>query len=58
VNEQGVPSVVAQSIFVKFITSEKAKPAEVLIRLRVHFRDETLSMTQVYNFKAGQSLKT
>jgi hypothetical protein len=38
--EQVVPSAVAQNIIVKFITNEKAKPAEILIRLRAWFGDD------------------
>jgi hypothetical protein len=56
---QVLPSAVAQSIVVKFLTNENVKPAEVLTRLRAQFSDETLSRTQVYDgsksFKEGRT---
>jgi glucan biosynthesis protein len=47
-SEQVVPSAVAQRIMVKFVTNENVKPAEILMRLRAQFGDETLSRTLVY----------
>jgi hypothetical protein len=47
-SEQVVPSAVAQRIVVKFLTNENVKPAEILMRLRAQFGDETLSRTQMY----------
>jgi histone-lysine N-methyltransferase SETMAR len=56
---QGVSSAVAQRIIVKFLTTENVKPAEILMRLREQFGDETLSRTQVYDwsksFKEGRT---
>jgi len=46
--EQVVPSAVAQCIIVKFLTNENVKPAEILIKLREQFGDETFSRTQMY----------
>jgi hypothetical protein len=40
-----LPSAVAQSIIVKFLTNENVKPAEILTRLRTHCDDEMLSRT-------------
>jgi hypothetical protein len=52
-----VLSAVAQRI-VKFLITEKVKPADILKRLRAQFEDETLSRTQVYgcveSFKEGR----
>jgi len=54
-----LPSAVAQSIVVKFLTNENVKPAEILTRLRAQLGDETLSRTQVYDwsksFKEGRT---
>jgi hypothetical protein len=47
INEQDVPSCVAQRIIVKFLTNENVKPAEILKRLGAQFGDETLSRTQM-----------
>jgi len=53
-----VPSAVAHCIIVKFLTNENVKPAEILMRLRAQFGDETLSRIQVYDwsksFKEGR----
>jgi hypothetical protein len=62
-SEQVVPSAVAQRIIVTFLTNENVKPAEILMRLRAQFGDETLLRTQVYDWsksfkKAEQRLKT
>jgi len=58
-SEQVDPSTVAQRTIVKFLTSENVKPAEMLLRLRSRFGDETLSRTQVYDcntsFKEGRT---
>jgi hypothetical protein len=35
---------------VKFQTNENLKPAEILMRLRAQFGDETLSRIQLYNW--------
>jgi hypothetical protein len=58
-SEQVVPSAVAQRIS-KLLCKGNAKPAEISIRLRAQFGDETLSRTHVYNgwsklFKEGRS---
>jgi len=39
-----VPSVVA---VVKFTTNENVNPAEIVMRLRAQFDDETLSRTEI-----------
>jgi hypothetical protein len=49
-SEQVVPSAVAQCIIVTFLTNENVKPAEILMRLRAQFGDETLSRTQMYDW--------
>jgi hypothetical protein len=49
-NEQMVPSAVAQYI-VKCLTNENVKPADILTRLRAQFCNETLSGTQVYDWR-------
>jgi hypothetical protein len=49
-SEQVGPSAIAQHIIVKFLTLENMKPAEILVRLRAQFGDETLSRTQVYDW--------
>jgi hypothetical protein len=49
-SEQVVPSAVAQCIMVTFLTNENVKPADILMRLRAQFGDETLSRTQVYDW--------
>jgi hypothetical protein len=48
-SEQVDPSTVAQRISVKFLTTGCMKPAEILMRLRAQFCDETLSKTQRYD---------
>jgi len=50
ISEQVVPSAVVQCIIVKFLTNKNMKPAEILMILRAHFGDETLSKTQVCNW--------
>jgi hypothetical protein len=45
-NEQVVPSAVAQRNFVKFIIIENVKPAEILKGLIAQFGDETLSRSK------------
>jgi hypothetical protein len=62
-SEQVIPSAVAQRIVVKFLTNENAKPAEILMRPRAQFDNETLSRTEVHACsvhlkKARQRLKT
>jgi hypothetical protein len=55
---QVIPSAVALRIIVKFLTNESVKPADILVRLRAQFGDETLSKTQVYVcllFKRGRT---
>jgi hypothetical protein len=47
--EQVVPSGVTQRTIVKFLTKERMKPAETLMRLRAEFDDETLSRIQMYD---------
>jgi hypothetical protein len=49
-NEQLVPSAVAQRIIVTFLTNEKVKPTEILMRLRAQFGDETFTRTQLYDW--------
>jgi hypothetical protein len=60
-NEQVVPSAVAQSIIVKFVIEENAKPAEILMRPRAQFDDEKLlARNQVCDwsksFKEGRTV--
>jgi hypothetical protein len=54
-----VLSAVAQRIVAKFLTNENEKPAEILMRPRAQFGDETLSRIQVYDrsesFKEDQT---
>jgi hypothetical protein len=50
-SEQVVPSTVAQRIIVKFLTNENVKLAEILMTFRAQFGDETLSRTQVYDWR-------
>jgi hypothetical protein len=40
--EQVVPSPVELRIIVKFLTKENVKPAEILMRLRAQFGDNSL----------------
>jgi hypothetical protein len=47
---QVIPSALAQSIIVKFLTKENVKPAEIPRRLRVQFDDETLSRIYMYDW--------
>jgi hypothetical protein len=58
-SDRVVHSAVAQRIFVKFLTNGNVKPAEILMRLRSQFGDETLSRTPVYDwsksFKESQT---
>jgi hypothetical protein len=35
---------------VKFVTNENVKTVDILMRLRAHFDDETLSRIQVYDW--------
>jgi hypothetical protein len=56
------PSAVAQRTVVKFLTNKNMKPAEMLMRLRAQFGDETLLRTQMCDRvdhlkKARQRLK-
>jgi hypothetical protein len=46
-SEQVVPSAAAQCTVVKFLTNEKVKLADILMRLRAQFGVETLSRTQL-----------
>jgi hypothetical protein len=46
-SEQVVPSAVAQRIVVKFLSNKNVKSADILMRLRVLFDDETLSRTRM-----------
>jgi hypothetical protein len=50
ITEKLVLSAVAQRIIVKYVTKENVKPADILIRLRAQFRDETLSRIQMYDW--------
>jgi hypothetical protein len=38
--EQAVPSAVAQRVIVKFLTIENVKPADILTRLRAQLGDD------------------
>jgi hypothetical protein len=49
-SKQVVLSAVAQRVIIKFLTNEKVKSAEVLMRFRAQFGDEMLSRTQVYGW--------
>jgi hypothetical protein len=49
-NEQVVPSAVAQRIVVKFLTNENVKNAEILKRFSAHFDEKTLPRNQVYDW--------
>jgi len=40
-------SAAAQLVIVNFLTKQNVKPAEILLRLRAQFGDETLSTIQV-----------
>jgi hypothetical protein len=42
ISEQKVPSAVAQSIFVKFLTNENMKLSEIPKRSRAKFDDELI----------------
>jgi hypothetical protein len=59
INEQDVPSCVAERIVVKFLTNENVKPAEILMRVGAQFGDEPLSRIQMYDlsksFKEGRT---
>jgi hypothetical protein len=63
ISERAVPLAVAQRIFVKFLTNENVKPADILIRLTEHISVTKLSqgprsMTGVSRLKtAEQRLK-
>jgi hypothetical protein len=50
INVQVVPSDVAQRVIVKFVTNENVTPADILLRLRAQFGDETFLRTQVYDW--------
>jgi len=56
---QVVHSAVAKRSTVKFLTKENVKPADILMRLRAQFGNETFSRTQVYDcsksFKEGRT---
>jgi hypothetical protein len=47
--EHVIPSAVAQSINVKFLTNENLKPAQILTRFIETFGGETLSRVQVHD---------
>jgi len=49
-SEQVVPLVVVQHIIVKLLTTENVKPAEILMRLKAQFSNETLLRTQVHDW--------
>jgi hypothetical protein len=49
-SEQVVPSGIVQRIITKSLTNENVKPAEISLRLRAQFGDETLSRTQMYDW--------
>jgi hypothetical protein len=57
--EQVVPYPVAESFIFRSLTNENVKLSGILKRLRVHFGDETLPRTQVYDciesFKEGRT---
>jgi len=59
ISEQIVPSAVAQSIFVKFLTNENMKLSEIPKRSRAKFDDELIWRSQVYDwsksFKADRT---
>jgi uncharacterized membrane protein len=50
-SEQVLPSAVAQCVIVRFVTNETVKPTDILSRLRAQFAGETLSRTQVYDWR-------
>jgi hypothetical protein len=62
ISEQVITSAVVQRIIFIFLINENVKPAEILMRLRAHFGEETLSRIQVYGIrhlnKARQIVKT
>jgi hypothetical protein len=45
-----IPSAFARPIIVKFLTNENMKRAEIIMRLRAQFGDETLSWVYVYDW--------
>jgi hypothetical protein len=47
ISEQVVPSGVQQLVIAQFLTSENVKRAEIMMRLKAQFGDETLSRTQL-----------
>jgi hypothetical protein len=49
-SKQVFPSAGTQRIIVKFLTKRNVKPADILMRLRAQFGDETFSTTQVYDW--------
>jgi hypothetical protein len=49
--KNGSFSCIAIVIIVKFLTNENMKPAEVLMRIREQFGDETLLRIQVYDWR-------
>jgi hypothetical protein len=57
--QQVVPLDVEQCIIVKFLTNQNVKPAEILMRIRAQFDNETLPRTQLYDwsksFKEGRT---
>jgi hypothetical protein len=57
--EMSSETVVDETIIVKFLINENAKPAEMLMRLGAQFGDETLSRTLAYDcsksFKEGRT---
>jgi hypothetical protein len=55
-SEHVVPLAVEQRVIVKFLTNEKVRPAEIVMRLRAEFGDERLSRTQTYDW--SQSFRT
>jgi hypothetical protein len=47
-NEHVVPSALAQSLIIKFVTNENVKPAEILMIFRAQFGEGMLSRIQAY----------
>jgi hypothetical protein len=59
ISEQVVPSAVARRVIIKFPTNKNVKAAEIMMRLRAKFRDETPSRAEAYDwnksFKDGRT---
>jgi hypothetical protein len=49
-SEQEVPSSVAQSIIIKFLTKQVVSPSEIFTRLQTQFGEECLSPAKVYSW--------